>query len=139
MHSIIHPGEHGLSAFARSFKRNAMRDIRNFLFASDGHTNGDYESSRPRLGEYLSPKKMDASPGDCESPLRVINGISVNRGAIHWQKGFYVREMHSERQWGNSIAYVQWNAVRHGIVKNIDDWPWTSLHFPELIDQRGVL
>jgi REP element-mobilizing transposase RayT len=34
------------------------------------------------------------------------------------------------------LAYVNFNAVKHGIVDNIDDYPWTSYH--QIIDKDKI-
>ncbi len=53
---------------------------------------------------------------------------------IGWKKGFYDERIRGNRQQSAAFTYVQGNAMKHGLVSGIQDWPWTSLHFPELID-----
>lgn len=75
--------------------------------------------------------------------LRVINipvaGIEIEIGIddIHWQKGFHDERIRDRRQFDTAMKYVRYNAWRHGLVNNPDGWPWSSLSFPHLMDDRG--
>ena len=62
-----------------------------------------------------------------ESSLRSMN-------VMRWQHGFHDERIRDDRQRSAAFSYVTYNAMRHGLVENIDDWPWTSLHRQEMID-----
>jgi len=51
-----------------------------------------------------------------------------------WQKGFHDERIESSQQMENALAYVRCNAWRHGLVDDPEDWPWSSLHFPSIVD-----
>ena len=53
---------------------------------------------------------------------------------FRWQAGFYDERIRDERQRSAALHYILGNAVKHKLVKEIMDYPWTSLHFPSLID-----
>ncbi len=57
---------------------------------------------------------------------------------IAWQKSFFDERIRDSRQCGMAMAYVQGNAMHHSLVTGILDWPWTSLHFPHLLDEMEM-
>ena len=52
-----------------------------------------------------------------------------------WQKGYHDEIIRDLEQMYAAFHYVENNACKHDFVDNINDWPWTSLHFPHLIDK----
>ena len=114
MHMMINPGKDGLSKFVQLFKKTSMREARGCLRSRN--LQGDLRIADVRVDE--------------------ITFVNVN--AVHWQKGFFAREICNDRQWDVIMAYITTNPVRHGLVNNIGDWPWTSLHFPDVIDDCGM-
>lgn len=67
------------------------------------------------------------------------SGRSFLPHAVAWQKGFHDRIIHSDDQRDNTLNYIHYNAWRHDIVEDINDWPWTSLHCPHLVDGLEVV
>lgn len=55
-------------------------------------------------------------------------------GSFRWQEGFYDELIRDERQQSAAIAYVHGNGAKHGLAKEIEDWPWSSLRFQKLMD-----
>lgn len=104
MHILVGAGEKGLSRFMHSFRRNASRDV-GMLIPPSGGTPG---LRTPAAGNDMS-----------------FTG---------WQSGFHDRYVTTDRKRMNAFYYVAHNAVRHRLVTDIDDWPWSSIHFPHLID-----
>jgi REP element-mobilizing transposase RayT len=133
MHILLEPGEKGLSAFMHSFKRNSAINA-NILCSAGSHSRaykGSHSRSYRRPCSCTSHACNDA--GVCEPRLRehVIENV-------YWQPGYHDERIRDSRQRKNAIGYIQYNATRHGLVKNIDDWPWTSLHFSHLLDPMEV-
>lgn len=65
------------------------------------------------------------------------SGIALSAewdGDVRWQRGFDARILSHEQTIQNALRYVQCNAFKHNLVESPDDWPWTSLHYPDLID-----
>src|SRR5438876_1175256 len=67
----------------------------------------------------------------------VATGTSIlGCGVFHgWQHGFHDERIHTDEQRDHALNYVRENALRHGLVKHPNQWPWSSLRFPELIDE----
>ena len=45
-----------------------------------------------------------------------------------WQRRFWEHVIRDERDLANHIAYTHYNPVKHGLVKDMDDWPYSSWH-----------
>src|SRR5262249_23976850 len=54
-----------------------------------------------------------------------LNGIT----GPHWQKGFFDHLLRSEESYEQKWHYVRENPVRHGLVKNWQDWPFWGAIF----------
>ncbi len=114
LHVLLCPGNKGLSAFVQSFKSNCTKDVREHL--------GKNAALPPQLG-----RRVPASYKKSEL-------LSL----IHWQNGFHDERIRDDRQRSAALAYIQCNGSRHHLVKNAMDWPWTSLHFPHIIDPMDI-
>jgi hypothetical protein len=44
-----------------------------------------------------------------------------------WQRRFWEHVIRDERDLTNHIAYTHYHPVKHGLVKEIDDWPATAV------------
>jgi len=55
-----------------------------------------------------------------------------------WQDGFHDERIQTGKQCGAAMAYVQGNAAKHRIVKEIAEWPWSSIHFEEFLDSMEM-
>ncbi|WP_284358751.1 REP-associated tyrosine transposase [Candidatus Phycosocius spiralis] len=45
-----------------------------------------------------------------------------------WQRRFWEHAIRDERDLENHYAYIRANPVRHGLVKSIEDWPYSSFY-----------
>lgn len=55
-----------------------------------------------------------------------------------WQKGYHDERLRDNEQRTNALRYVTMNPVKHNLVNQIEDWPWTSLHFEHLLDPLEI-
>jgi putative transposase len=44
-----------------------------------------------------------------------------------WQKRFYEHTIRNEEDWLEKMNYIQYNAVKHDLVKNWQEWEYSSL------------
>ncbi|MEQ1849305.1 MAG: transposase [Candidatus Peribacteraceae bacterium] len=58
--------------------------------------------------------------------------------AIGWQTGFYDERIRDAKQRGSVVGYIQGNAMKHKLVREVTDWPWTSLHFLDVCDPLEI-
>lgn len=51
-----------------------------------------------------------------------------------WQRSFHLRGLTDDRAIAAALAYVQHNALHHHVVDDTAHWPWSSVHYPHLVD-----
>jgi putative transposase len=112
MHIIVSPGERGISAFMHSYKRNSSINVAQIIRSAGSHTRASL---------------LNRGAGVYEPRLR-------KQKIYAWQNGFHDERIRDSRQRSETLGYVHGNAMKHGFVTDILDWPWTSLHFPHLLD-----
>jgi len=57
------------------------------------------------------------------------NESRMKRGeAAVWQRRFWEHRIRDDRDYYQHIEYIHYNPVKHKLVSNPADWPWTSLH-----------
>jgi putative transposase len=57
------------------------------------------------------------------SNVRVAKG---ERGI--WQRRFWEHVIRDDNDYARHIDYVHWNPMKHGLVKKVSDWPFSSFH-----------
>ena len=117
MHFIVHPGEKGLSAFMHSFKRNSSKDVRYLLIGAYENSLGSIAGNRTRAPENTNPEQIEFTG---------------------WQRGFHDELIRDDQQLEKAENYVQENALKHNLVANAEDWPWTSLHYEHLLGESSL-
>ena len=45
-----------------------------------------------------------------------------------WQRGFWDHVIRDERDLNRHFDYIHWNPVKHGYVRRVADWPYSSFH-----------
>jgi putative transposase len=45
-----------------------------------------------------------------------------------WQRRFWAHLLTSQVDVNHHIDYIHWNPVKHGKVKQVIDWPYSSFH-----------
>jgi putative transposase len=66
------------------------------------------------------------SAGGHEEP-RSEPGIRRRERGI-WQPRFWEHTCKDERDLKDHLDYVHWNPVKHGLVRRVRDYPWSSFH-----------
>jgi len=62
-------------------------------------------------------------PGEPRNSSRIKKGE-----AAIWQRRFWEHTIRDERDLNQHLDYIHYNPVKHGLVKNVADWPWSSFH-----------
>lgn len=58
------------------------------------------------------------------------NTYSNNRNEKYvWQRRFWEHLIYNEDDWKKHFDYIHYNPVKHGYVKNVSDWPFSSFHY----------
>ena len=50
------------------------------------------------------------------------------REAAVWQRRFWEHAIRDQGDYNRHVAYIHFNPVKHGLVKRVGDWPWSSTH-----------
>lgn len=45
-----------------------------------------------------------------------------------WQRRFWEHQIKDERDFERHVDYIHWNPVKHGYVKAVAEWPYSSFH-----------
>lgn len=45
-----------------------------------------------------------------------------------WQRRFWEHQIRDESDLQRHVDYIHYNPVKHGLVKVIDEWPWSTYH-----------
>ncbi len=53
-----------------------------------------------------------------------------------WQRRFWEHTVRDETDFGRHVDYIHYNPIKHGLVSQASDWPYSSLH---AFVRRGVL
>lgn len=128
VHFIVRPGEKGLSAFMHSFKRNCAKDVRYFLVGEYEHVRSRGESMVSRV-EPATAAAMHSRSGD--NRIAATVGTDNHIEFTGWQKGYHDELIRDDRQLQAAYTYVTENPIKHNLVEEIAEWPWTSLHYEE--------
>ena len=43
-----------------------------------------------------------------------------------WQRRFWEHLIRDERDWRRHVDYIHYNPVKHGLVRQVSEWPWSS-------------
>ena len=43
-----------------------------------------------------------------------------------WQRRYYEHAIRDEDDWRRHMDYLHYNPVKHGLVRSVADWPWSS-------------
>ena len=45
-----------------------------------------------------------------------------------WQRRYWEHMIRDDEDYRRHVDYVHYNPVKHGLVRNVRDWPWSSFH-----------
>ena len=45
-----------------------------------------------------------------------------------WQRRFWEHQIRDDVDMASHVDYIHWNPVKHGLVKIVKDWPYSSFH-----------
>ncbi|HEX7026453.1 MAG TPA: transposase [Gammaproteobacteria bacterium] len=51
-----------------------------------------------------------------------------HREGVIWQRRFWEHEIRDERDFERHVDYVHYNPVKHGLVKQVCEWPYSTFH-----------
>jgi len=45
-----------------------------------------------------------------------------------WQRRYWEHRIRNVKEFRQYVDYIHWNPVKHGMVKHVADWPWSTFH-----------
>lgn len=45
-----------------------------------------------------------------------------------WQRRFWEHQIRDDADYARHVDYIHWNPVKHGLVKRVADWPYSTFH-----------
>lgn len=45
-----------------------------------------------------------------------------------WQRRFWEHTLRDDLDLSQHVDYIHYNPVKHGLVRQVKDWPWSSFH-----------
>jgi putative transposase len=60
--------------------------------------------------------------------------IAKDNGTL-WQQRFWEHTIRDEKDFQSHLDYLHWNPVKHGLVRAVSEWPWSSFH---RLVKRGI-
>lgn len=66
---------------------------------------------------------QQVGPGEERNESRLKKGE-----AAIWQRRFWEHTIRDEQDLNRHLDYIHFNPVKHGLVKSVAEWPWSSIH-----------
>jgi putative transposase len=85
---------------------------------------GDYSKRWGIIKKHFTQNWLALS--GIEQPV-TASRLRYRRRGI-WQRRFWEHALRDERDYQNHFDYLHYNPVKHGLVNNISDWPYSSFH-----------
>jgi putative transposase len=84
----------------------------------------DYPLRWAQIKEQFT-RSFLASGGD-EAPVTSSRTRHHERGI--WQRRYWEHTCRDDEDLKRCVDYVHWNPVKHGLVKRVRDYPWSTFH-----------
>ena len=88
------------------------------------HDDSNYSIRIKRVKTEFTRRWTTAGHG--ESKITEARTTKGERGI--WQPRFWEHTILDEDDLERCCDYIHWNPVKHGLVKRVRDWPWSSFH-----------
>ncbi|MFH1427183.1 MAG: transposase [Patescibacteria group bacterium] len=119
---LIKPGEeYNISMVMKSLKENLSRDI-NYIILNN-FNEGDTSTCRLHLRELLINYQKIF--------VQKYGNPQFKIPQFKWQKSFHDHVIRNEKDYINHHNYTIYNHLKHKLPEN---WKYTSLNFPEMVD-----
>jgi putative transposase len=77
-----------------------------------------------RIKEEFTERWLDG--GGSERVQSVSRRRHRMRGV--WQRRYWEHTLRDEDDLERCVDYIHWNPCKHGLVRRVRDWPWSSFH-----------
>jgi len=84
----------------------------------------DYSSRWKRIKREFSMRWL--AGGGTEAEVTLAERHEARRGI--WQPRFWEHTVRDEEDLERCVDYLHWNPRKHGLVRRVRDWPYSSFH-----------
>ena len=81
---------------------------------------------------------MPARCGDCYKEYNHEDILNLLKTGKLWQKRFYDHIIRNEQDFHEKLNYINYNAVKHGLVKYPTQWKYSSFHNYEFNNHSAI-
>jgi len=85
---------------------------------------GDYSKRWGSIKKHFTQNWL--ALGGAEQPV-TTSRLRFRRRGI-WQRRLWEHMLRDERDYQSHFDYLHFNPVKHGLVNNVPDWPYSSFH-----------
>ena len=150
-HLVLRPNDEvNISKVMQSIKRNFSRDVNKIISTNEGdipqcrrpsgidHHNhiGDNMDYRLQISRDVAFRKVG------EKHFKILKNLKQQFIQKHgtsqfkfpkfkWQKSFHDHVIRNQKDFDHHCHYAAYNFIKHQLPEN---WKYTSLHYPDLID-----
>lgn len=68
----------------------------------------------------------------CANHLKTNEGLNLSRikrnESSLWQRRYWEHQIRDESDLIKHINYIHWNPLKHGLVDQVSDWPYSTFH-----------
>jgi putative transposase len=64
----------------------------------------------------------------CDYQRHVDPSLKRKGEVCIWQRRFWEHQIRNEQDLQRHVDYVHYNPVKHGLVQQVEDWPWSTYH-----------
>jgi len=58
-----------------------------------------------------------------------VSSSRARKGEVSiWQRRFWEHQIRDENDLQKHVDYIHCNPVKHGLVRHVDEWPWSTYH-----------
>ena len=58
---------------------------------------------------------------------RNLSRIKRNESSF-WQRRYWEHQIRNETDFKRHVDYIHWNPLKHGLVEQVSDWPYSTFH-----------
>ena len=60
---------------------------------------------------------------------REVSSSRARKGEVAiWQRRFWEHQIRDESDLQRHVDYIHYNPVKHGLVRQVEEWPWSTYH-----------
>jgi len=88
----------------------------------------EHASEYPKIVGMIKAYFSRHCPNSDSEILMQSSSRHKKRYRAIWQKRYYEHTIRNEKDWHDTLAYIQQNPVKHGLVNTASEWEYSSFY-----------